>query len=473
LSVLIVSALTWYWSTSLVPSTYNVMDMGYEDLGGGPAGMAMAGMPGVSIATLTGPTAGAPDVDVTLVARAEPFTLPTGQRVDGYTFNHQSPGPTIRAVQGDLVQVTLVNESVAEGVTVHWHGVDVPAAEDGVAGVTQDAVPVGGKFVYRFRVDDAGTYWYHSHQLSHIEIPGGLYGALIVEPKTPVAAHEVIADLHTYGKLRTINGGTGLQRVDAAPGETVRVRVIDTDIDTVVVRVGGVTFRLVAIDGRDVNRPTDLSDTTVVVAAGGRGDFEFTVPGDGTAALVDLDGGARLAIGPPGATPAPPGTGFGSLDLLSYGSPAPIGFDPTHPDRRFDYAVGRRIGLLDGVPGDWWTVNGHIYPDIPMFEVAEGDVVVMTLTNTSGINHPMHLHGHHAVVLSRDGVAATGSPWWTDSLNVDGSTYVIAFVADNPGIWMDHCHNLPHAKDGLISHLAYQGVSEPFQIGGPSDNHPE
>nr|WP_240192218.1 multicopper oxidase domain-containing protein [Glycomyces sp. YM15] len=85
-----------------------------------------------------------------------------------------------------------------------------------------------------------------------------------------------------------------------------------------------------------------------------------------------------------------------------------------------------------------------------------------------------HLHGHHAVVLSRDGVAATGSPWWVDSLEVrDGEAYEVAFVADDPGIWMDHCHNLPHAVEGLVAHLLYEGVSEPFRIGGPAGNRPE
>ena len=58
----------------------------------------------------------------------------------------------------------------------------------------------------------------------------------------------------------------------------------------------------------------------------------------------------------------------------------------------------------------------------------------------------MHLHGHHALVLSRDGMKATGSPWWFDSLEVqNGETFDVAFVADNPGMWMDHCHNLKHA----------------------------
>ena len=61
-----------------------------------------------------------------------------------------------------------------------------------------------------------------------------------------------------------------------------------------------------------------------------------------------------------------------------------------------------------------------------------------------------------------------------DSLNVgDGETYEIAFVADNPGIWMDHCHHLDHAADGLVAHLAYAGVTASYEVGGPADNHPE
>jgi FtsP/CotA-like multicopper oxidase with cupredoxin domain len=106
--------------------------------------------------------------------------------------------------------------------------------------------------------------------------------------------------------------------------------------------------------------------------------------------------------------------------------------------------------------------------------VAEGDVVRMRIHNDSGARHPMHLHGHHAVVLARNGVAATGSPWEVDSLDVaDGDTYDLAFVADNPGVWVDHCHNLPHAAEGLMVHLAYEGVHTPFVVGGPAGNVPE
>jgi FtsP/CotA-like multicopper oxidase with cupredoxin domain len=77
-------------------------------------------------------------------------------------------------------------------------------------------------------------------------------------------------------------------------------------------------------------------------------------------------------------------------------------------------------------------------------------------------------------VLSRDGVPATGSPWWTDTLDVKaGERYQIAFSADNPGIWMDHCHNLRHAAKGLTMHVAYEGYSTPYLAGGHAHNKPE
>ncbi|MBC1370844.1 multicopper oxidase domain-containing protein [Listeria booriae] len=75
----------------------------------------------------------------------------------------------------------------------------------------------------------------------------------------------------------------------------------------------------------------------------------------------------------------------------------------------------------------------------------------------------MHLHGHKMLVLTRNGKATTGSPWWTDTLNVaPGETYEVAFKADNPGIWMDHCHNLDHAMNGMMMHLQYDNVYTPF-----------
>jgi FtsP/CotA-like multicopper oxidase with cupredoxin domain len=458
----------WWWYDSLLPSAYSVTDMGGMDLGGGGGDPHADHRAGISVADLTGDTAGTPTVAVTMIARKERFTLLTGEQVDGYTINHTSPGPVLRACEGDLVAVTLANESVPDGVTLHWHGVDVPNAADGVAGVTQDEVPVGGSHVYRFRADDPGTYWYHSHQVGHLQVLRGLFGALVVSPKGACDSQDVVAVVHTYDGVGTISGRTGTQHVSAVPGAAVRVRVVNTENGTITLAVYHASFRVLAVDGRDVHDPPEVRARTVSLAAGGRVDLLVTVPIDGYAARLDLGAGAGniLALGPAESSVAPLQAVTGGVDFLTYGSPAPIGFDPDRADRRFEYRIGRRYGFFNGRLGNWWTVNGALWPDVPMFMVNEGDIVVMTIRNDSGSAHPMHLHGHHAVVIARNGIKATGSPWWTDSLDVEReATYVIAFRANNPGIWMDHCHNLTHAAAGLTAHLGYFGVTEPFRIG--------
>jgi FtsP/CotA-like multicopper oxidase with cupredoxin domain len=467
-TVAILAPLGFFWQQSLVPGDLSPLEMGYADFGGGPAAGAHAGHQR-DLASFSVPADRVADVKVDLVARREPISIEGRAPLDdGYTLNHSSPGPQITARQGQLIQVTLHNESVPGGVTLHWHGVDVPPAEDGVAGVTQDAVPPGESFVYRFIAADAGTYWYHSHQVSHEQVAKGLFGVLVVSP----TEDDVVAAVHTYDKIRTVNGQYGERRVDAAPGSDVRVRLVNTDNGPMAAWVDGAPYQVVAVDGSDVNQPPVVENKSVLVTAGGRIDLKLTVP-RGSAARIGLGGGpTTLVIGQgeaaQGSEPRE------RVDLLEYGVPRALAFDPARAARRFEYRIGRRPGFFDGRPGLWWTINGRQVPNVPMFMVSDGDVVRMTVRNTSGQVHPMHLHGHHVVVLSRNGVPATGSPWVVDSLNVeDDESYEIAFVADNPGIWMDHCHNLPHAAQGLVTHLMYAGVTTSFHSGGPHHNEPE
>ena len=189
------------------------------------------------------------------MTRQEVLTI-GGRSIAGFTVNGTSPGPEIRVRQGQLVEVHLRNESVAAGVALHWHGVDVPNAMDGVAGVTQDAVPVGGEFTYRFVADRAGSFWYHSHQVSNPQVAGGLLGSLVVTPQPGIAQQvDVSAIAHTYGGVRTINGKAEDLRVPARPGQRVRVRVTNTDNGPMQVWTSG-SYRLLAIDGTEVNRPS-------------------------------------------------------------------------------------------------------------------------------------------------------------------------------------------------------------------------
>lgn len=456
------------WNNSRLPGSFNAMDMGVLDHGGGPP-QNHRQHPHLGVDKLTGPKTGEPDFRLTLTAAKTP---------DAWAFNGRVPGPEIRVRQGDLIEVRLVNEDIDDGVTIHWHGVDVPNAEDGVAGVTQDAVMPGEDYTYRFNADQLGTFWYHSHQVSSKQVRRGLYGAFVIVPREPREppppnAIDETAIIHDFDGRPALNDQHGVQRRTVQPGTPVRFRVVNSNDSPERVTLTGVPFRVVAIDGTNVNRPTPIEGRTIVLGGGARYDLAFTMP-EVAVRLGVVDGRAAYSLSVDGETDLQPPPKLPVFDPASYGEPRESVFGGRAFDRHFVMEIGKKLGFMNGKPGRHWSVNGKIFPDTPMYVVAEGDFVKMRIVNDTGAVHPMHLHGHHALVLTRNGKPTTGSPWWVDTLNVlPDEEYEIAFQADNPGLWMDHCHNLPHAADGLTMHVMYEGVSTPFRIGGDGENHPE
>src|SRR5829696_6280358 len=139
-TVAIAAPLGWLWQTSRVPAMYSVMEMGYLDYGAGavshPVGGGHGGHPGGHVpghdvapprlvTDIVADPARPADVRVELVTRQQTLTV-DGRSIPGFTVNGTSPGPEIRALDGQLIEVELRNESVVDGVTLHWHGVDVP-----------------------------------------------------------------------------------------------------------------------------------------------------------------------------------------------------------------------------------------------------------------------------------------------------------------------------------------------------------
>jgi FtsP/CotA-like multicopper oxidase with cupredoxin domain len=458
------------WWESRLPGRYNVMDFGVVESGGGPASAGHAAHRGVSVARLRGPR-GKPDVRFTLTARKADVRLSSGRTVEALTFDGQLPGPELRVRRGDLVEVTLVNDDVEDGVTIHWHGVDVPNAEDGVAGMTQDAVLPGRRYTYRFRPDQAGTFWYHTHQVSADNVERGLYGPLIVLPeRSRTRGFDVTAVVHNFSGVDALGTSDRPERRAVPPGTNVRLRLVNSDSFTRRFVLSGTPFRVAAIDGVDLNGPTPISGQRLELGAGGRYDVVFTMPEE-PVRLGLVDSPVAITFSRDGRVDLPPVSFDGVFDPASYGRPTPL---PARFDRSFDLDIDSSLGFFDGDFGYQWTVNGGIFPDTPVYSVRAGETVRMKVSNGSGDVHPMHLHGHHMRVLSRDGEPVRGSPWWVDTLNVfDGEEYEVAFRAENPGIWMLHCHILSHAAQGLTMHLAYEGYQTPFEIGGDADNEPE
>ncbi|MDF2646617.1 MAG: multicopper oxidase [Paenibacillus sp.] len=445
----------------------------------GIEGMSGSSAKMVSVTDLTGPREGIPDRHFTLTAQKKTVTLSSGKTVDAWTYNGQIPGPELRMKEGELIEVTLVNEDIEHGVTAHWHGLDVPNAEDGVAGATQNAVMPGETYTYRFRAEQVGTFWYHSHQDSQEAVSMGLFGALIVEPK--VEALQQVKDItvmtHRWkGSTLTIGASDQLERMTITPGTPVRMRLINTD-DWVqqTYTLVGTHFEVAAIDGTELNKPGVLTNTHVVVATGGRHDITFIMPERPVYLNVGGNGSNGILMSPDGKGEIPELPQTVAFDPLQYGNPTSTPFDANSRfDRDFTLILDNKLGFYNRNLDFLYTLNGEVFPNTPMLMVKEGDLVKTTIVNRGNVDHPMHLHGHHVLVLSRNGKPSTGSPWWSDTLAVlPGETYEVAFVANNPGLWMDHCHNLVHAAAGMTMHLMYEGVTTPFSVGSGTINHPE
>jgi FtsP/CotA-like multicopper oxidase with cupredoxin domain len=458
------------------------------------AAPASVGQPTTSLTQLTEAPGNEPVDRFTLTAQVTPID---GQ--DAWTYNGSVPGPELRVTQGHRVQVTLVNH-LPESTSLHWHGLQIPNAEDGVAGLTQDAVAPGHSMTYEFVAREIGTYWYHSHQQTEAQLPRGLFGAIVVEPANPAQQRDVTLVLHgSTGSQVSINGEKDNLHIDAHPGETVRLRLVNAVVPGMdggpeAPMLLGAPYQVVALDGRELNAPELLGPTRIPLAMGQRADLGFTMPAFGTVRLIDTEilgetspvqkvffagsHGPQLAsvtLGE-GATPSVEGDvqDVPLLDVTRYGAATTDPIVTNNPDVTAEIVLDKHPGIRDGRPQVIHTINGLASPNVAPINVEQGQVVHLHIVNNTEEYHPMHLHGHVMSVIAKNGQSMQGSPVHLDSLLVGPrDTWDVAFVADNPGVWMFHCHVLLHAAMGMVTTLNYAGISTPFEMGSRSGNMPE
>jgi FtsP/CotA-like multicopper oxidase with cupredoxin domain len=217
---------------------------------------------------------------------------------------------------------------------------------------------------------------------------------------------------------------------------------------------------------------------------GQRADLVFSMPGTGALGLVGLKGPAGF----PWSTPSTASVTIGDGSAPSVNISSPPTFDLTHsgapaPDlvageARYDVTreivLGGGLEFRNGSLDFADTVGGMVSPDVPPIHVREGQLVRLHIVNKSQKFHPIHVHGHVFSILAKNGHGLTGSPVHVDAVLVGPhETWDVAFKADNPGIWMLHCHVLGHAAAGMSMTINYAGVSTPFTMGTRSGNVPE
>lgn len=405
------------------------------------------------------------------------------------------PGPEIRLRADERVRLQLEND-LPQATAVHWHGIRIENAMDGAAPLTQASVQPGDTFDYDFVAPDPGTYWYHSHNRSTEQVARGLAGPLIVEDRelwlgeTGAATRELVLvlddwlldsdagivedrwdDLHAashggrMGNTVTVNGAA-YPELDIQPGERVRLRIINTATDRIMpLSLPHLSARLIALDGHPV-MPSDID--TLVLGPAQRADVVIDGRVDGEARaglLLDPGNGEWVEIASLiHSGDALPSHGSDVRPLPAWGTlPAPDLSDPQHETLLMDGGAmrGMREARFDGetmgfrelaANGMVWAFNGAANDmNEPMFQAALSRTVRMEMTNRSMFPHAIHLHGHHFTVLSQSGAANTDGDVRDTVLIGADETVEIAFVADNPGVWMIHCHMLSHQKSGMMA----------------------
>ena len=410
--------------------------------------------------------------------------------------------PIIRATQGELLSV-LVDNRLPVDTTVHWHGLRLHNAMDGVPQVTQGPIAPAKRHLYKLLCRDAGTYWYHPHLNSQEQIVRGLGAALIVAEREPYPVDDdlvwVIKDwlLDSDQQLRadfddtrdmshagrignrvTINSQPAMfAERDPAPlalraGSRVRLRLINaSSARGFVLRFesdAAFTPTVIALDGFPCP-PQPLVDNELTIAAAQRVDLLFDVGAqrikirdvrDPKRAFVlrELRGeggvnSARLTRSPiqplpENRWPVPDLRQARALDVLFEG-----GARGQLKSVRFGKQTVAAQELLDRYNMNW-AINGvasREHDHEPMLRVRCGETVLLRMRNETQWQHPIHLHGYHFQVLSIDGKAPSQRLIRDTFLMEPRSSAQIAFVADNPGTWMFHCHILQHQAGGMMA----------------------
>jgi FtsP/CotA-like multicopper oxidase with cupredoxin domain len=287
----------------------------------------------------------------------------------------------------------------------------------------------------------------------------------VVLPRPGVAGLDLTLPLHTFGSTFAVGDRDEPTTHSVAPGTAVRLRVVNTDSAPHRLMLDGTPFRVAAVDGTDLNEPAEVRRVAVRLAAGGRADLALVMGPEPVTLRID-DHAAAVRLIPPGtATSAVAGDGdtWPTLDLTRYGTPGAVPFDArSRFDRRYTMVLDRGLSLVDRSPTFAFTVNGRGFPHVTVQRVRTGDLVHLTVVNRSRDTHPIHVHGHHVLALTYNGRQFLGSPLWMDTFDVQpGEVWEVALRADNPGVWMNHCHNLRHAAGGMAVHLAYDGYTAP------------
>ncbi len=388
-----------------------------------------------------------------------------------WNYNGRIPGPTIRAAVGTTVAVEVFNRLEAP-TSVHWHGLRIDNAMDGVPGVTQDPIQPRDRFTYILKLSEAGTFWYHPHFNAGEQLERGLKGVIIVDPveKLPWSQdlvwllddwllqkdgtiysqfntpHDLMHD-GRWGNAVTVNG-KWKPEVLVSPGERIRLRLINgANARVFLPDFAGLKAAVIAVDGRPVSSLFPYE--TFYLAPGNRIDLDLTIPADAAGNTFEVkDTFTRKAL---------------PIAMISVKNEkavkTPVFETPTNkgyiPAALFEHAAVAKTWELNAIRGGQfgigWSMNRKLWPDADLANLPIGRPQKIIFNNSSSRLHPMHIHGAFFRVLEINGNPAV-EPFTRDTVLIGpNESITIGLVPEHDGVWLTHCHIQSHAEAGMMS----------------------
>lgn len=440
-----------------------------------------------------------------------------GRTAATWAYNDRVPGPLLRATAGDRIRARITN-TLSDATSVHWHGLALRNDMDGVPPVTQKPIAPGAEYEYEFIADTPGTYWLHPHVGPQLD-RGLYAPLIIDDPNEPLAydqewvivlddwldgitatPDEVLTELrkgmggmgnmggmHGAGGSGSSGGGaptrsgntlmgatSDLLGGDAGdvyyphylingrptadpetfttkPGQRIRLRIINAAGDTAFrFAVGGHALTITHTDGYPVD---PVEGESILIGMGERYDAIITTADGAFPVVAEAEGKAARAFAvlrTNSTSPAPTADRPMQVAAPVTAYPLKATSAVTLPDRPVDRRL--KLSLTGGMMSYDWGVDGRAFDmDNPLagaLRVQEGERVQLTIRNMTMMWHPFHLHGH---TYEHEGLG----PRKDTSIILPMRSLTVLFDADNPGLWMAHCHNIYHAESGMMTVFGY------------------
>ncbi|MDX8460685.1 multicopper oxidase family protein [Mesorhizobium humile] len=418
-----------------------------------------------------------------LTAEAATARFVEGQDTPILAYNGTSPGPLIVAYEGDRVEITFANRIAGEQSTIHWHGMPVPADQDGNP---MDPVAAGADRVYAFELPEgsAGSYWYHPHPHGRTaeQVYRGLAGGFVVKAKAdpiPAAYGDTVlmftdlrlaADGSMPDNTMTdlMNGRVGDHvlvngqknpKLAMARGAKRRLRLYNaTNARFLRLAFANAAMTVIGSDGGLLEAPVVAEE--ILLSPAERVELVAAFDRSGTATLTTLDYD-RGWMGPGRPTDA-------GLTLLTVDvSDAPAEAMPPLPERLRPIAplgaptVSRRLVFTETMAMNatgmemGFLINGKAF-DMGRVDIVAraGDTELWEIVNQADMDHPFHIHGTQFQVVERERDGKVAKPpylAWKDTVNVArGETVRLRTRQERPGTRMYHCHILEHEQLGMM-----------------------